>query len=65
VIRRVIVGLAILGVLALAALELASERRATSVDDPGLFTETSERDARLPVASELEAEGAVRPVLTR
>lgn len=64
-IRRVMIGLAILGVLALAALELASERRITSVDDHGTFTETSDRDTRLPAASEWESQGAVRPVLTR
>lgn len=64
-IRRLIIGLAILGVLALAALELASERRVTSVGDFGAFTETSERDTRLPAANEWESQGAVRPVLTR
>ncbi|MGH7333642.1 MAG: hypothetical protein ACREKS_13035 [Candidatus Rokuibacteriota bacterium] len=63
-IRRLIIGLTILGVLALAALELASERRVTSLNDQGVVTETTDRDARLPVASELE-EGAVRPVVTR
>ena len=62
--RRVIIGLALLGVLALAALELATERRVTSMEDHGVFTESSERDARLPAASELDARGAVRPVLT-
>jgi len=64
VIRRVIVGLVLLGVLALAALELASDWRTAGLGDPDL-TETSERDTRLPVASELEEGGAVRPVLTR
>jgi hypothetical protein len=63
--RRVMIGLAILGVLALVALELATERGAISRGDLGVFTESSERDTRLPVASELNAEGAVRPVLTR
>jgi hypothetical protein len=63
VIRRLVIGLAILGVLALAALELATERRVARVSDQGVFTETS--DPRLPAASEWESHGAVRPVLTR
>jgi hypothetical protein len=64
VIRRVVIALAILGVLALAALELATERRVARVGDHGAFTETGERDSRLPAASEWESHGAVRPVLT-
>jgi hypothetical protein len=65
VIRRLVIGLAILGLLALAALELATERRVTTMDDHGAASETGERDGRLPAASEVEGGGAVRPVLTR
>ena len=64
-IRRVIIGLAILGVLALAALELTSDQRASGTGDPSVFTDAVEREVRLPVASELETEGGIRPVVTR
>ena len=63
--RRLLIALALLGVLALAALELATERRLASVGESGSMTEISERDMRLPAATERESQGSIRPVLTR